>query len=101
MFPIGNIAAGSCCGRRDVPDREHLSVARRVVTSSTDLGSVVRERRTSRGLRQEDLALASGTGRRFVVELEQGKPNVRLDSTLAVLQALGLELTVAPRDGAL
>jgi HTH-type transcriptional regulator / antitoxin HipB len=82
MFPIGNISV----------------VTGRVVMTSAELGSVIRARRTDRGLRQEDLALASGTGRRFVVELEQGKPNVRLDSTLAVLQALGLELTVGPRD---
>jgi HTH-type transcriptional regulator / antitoxin HipB len=83
MFPIGNIAP----------------MAGKVVTSSAELGSIVRERRTSQGLRQEDLALASGTGRRFVVELEQGKPNIRLDSTLKVLHALGLQLTVASRDG--
>ena len=82
MFPIGNI-----------------SPMRRRVGSSRDIGAIVRERRTARGLRQEDLALSSGTGRRFIVELEQGKPNVRLDSTLAVLRTLGLELEVAPREG--
>lgn len=70
----------------------------RVITSGGELGAIIRERRMDKGLRQEDLALASGTGRRFVIELERGKPNVRLDSTLAVLQTLGLELTVAPRD---
>lgn len=76
MFPLGNI-----------------SMHERIQTTE-QLGSAVRAARTARGLRQEDLALASGTGRRFVIELEQGKPNLRLGSTLAVLRALGLRLEV-------
>jgi y4mF family transcriptional regulator len=64
-----------------------------------DVGRAVRETRAARGLRQEDLALASGTGRRFIVDLEKGKPNLRLAPTLAVLQALGVHLEAsAPLD---
>jgi HTH-type transcriptional regulator / antitoxin HipB len=65
------------------------------VNSSTDVGRAVREARTARGLRQEDLALASGTGRRFIGDLERGKPNLRLAPTLAVLHALGVRLEAA------
>jgi y4mF family transcriptional regulator len=82
MFPIGNI-------RR----------VRRTVDTPSDLGRLVRDARTARGLRQEDLALVSGTGRRFVIELESGKPTARLDSTFAVLRALGLRLEVDDRRG--
>lgn len=57
-----------------------------------DFGRAVRAARAARELRQEDLALASGTGRRFIVDLEKGKPTLRLSSTLDVLRALGLQL---------
>jgi hypothetical protein len=36
-----------------------------------------------------DLALAAGVGLRFVVELEAGKPTVRLELVLRVIDALG------------
>jgi hypothetical protein len=47
------------------------------------------------------LALAAGVGVRFVVELEAGKPTVRLQHTLRVLAALGGELQLAglPTEG--
>jgi y4mF family transcriptional regulator len=65
-----------------------------------DIGQIVRDARKSMGLRQEALAAAAGVGVRFLVELERGKPSVRLDKMLAVLDALGLELEVKPRGGA-
>jgi hypothetical protein len=40
------------------------------------------------------LALAAGVGVRFIVELEAGKPTVRLESLLKVLHALGGSLAV-------
>jgi y4mF family transcriptional regulator len=57
-----------------------------------DLATMVRATRHELGLTQDDLALASGTGRRFIVNLESGKPTVQLDSVLAVLAALGLRI---------
>jgi HTH-type transcriptional regulator/antitoxin HipB len=67
------------------------------IDNPEDLGRAVRSARTARGLRQEDLALASGTGRRFIGDLERGKPSLQLAPTLAVTRALGLrlELTAA------
>ena len=69
------------------------------IETSEDLGRAVRRARRSRGLRQEDVALAAGTGARFVGELERGKPSVQLDTTLRVLHALGVALEL--EDGAL
>jgi HTH-type transcriptional regulator/antitoxin HipB len=60
------------------------------------LGAAVRRLRERAGLRQRDLALAAGVGERFLVELEAGKPTVRLDKVLAVLEALGARLGLAP-----
>ena len=59
-----------------------------------ELGTVVRQARLARGLRQDQLAAAAGVGLRFLVELERGKPTVRLDKVLAVLNALGCRLDV-------
>jgi hypothetical protein len=41
------------------------------------------------------LALAAGTGERFIVELEAGKPTARLGKALAVVAVLGLKLQLA------
>ena len=49
------------------------------------------------GLRQDALAAAAGVGLRFLVELERGKPTVRLDRTLMVLEAVGLDLRLMAR----
>jgi HTH-type transcriptional regulator / antitoxin HipB len=67
----------------------------RALHTAEDIGRTVREARRARGLRQEDLALASGTGRRFIVDLEKGKPNLRVAPTLAVMKALGLGLEIS------
>ena len=62
-----------------------------------EIGSAVRQSRLAQGLRQDQLAAAAGVGLRFLVELERGKPTVRLDKVLAVLSALGCRLDVTPR----
>ena len=66
------------------------------IRTSKDLARAVRAARRERGLTQDSLALASGTGRRFIVDLESGKPTVRLDSVLAVVAALDLRVELAP-----
>jgi hypothetical protein len=43
-------------------------------------------------MRQDQLALASGVGRRFLIELEAGKPSCQLGRSLLVAEALGLHL---------
>jgi len=59
-----------------------------------EIGTAVRQARLAQGLRQDQLAAAAGVGLRFLVELERGKPTVRLDKVLAVLSALGCRLDV-------
>jgi y4mF family transcriptional regulator len=76
MFPLGNMPS---------------SIS---VNTPPALGAALKAARTARGLRLEDLALAAGVGRRFLGELERGKPTVRLAETLRVAEALGVSLTV-------
>ncbi|MEA5423749.1 helix-turn-helix transcriptional regulator [Synechococcus sp. CCY9202] len=59
------------------------------IRSARDLGGSLRVARKALGLTQADLALAAGVGLRFVVELEAGKPTVRLGLVLRVIDALG------------
>ena len=55
-------------------------------------GALVRERREALKMRQDDLALATGVGRRFIIELEAGKPSCQLGKALLVASAVGLRL---------
>jgi y4mF family transcriptional regulator len=64
--------------------------------TAEEIGFVVRQARLAQGLRQDQLAAAAGVGLRFLVELERGKPSVRLAKVLAVLDALGCRLQVTP-----
>ena len=58
------------------------------------LGQAARTARKQLGLTQPQLALAAGVGVRFIVDMEAGKPTVRLENVLRVLHALGARLTV-------
>jgi hypothetical protein len=45
---------------------------------------------------QRELALTSGTGLRFVVDLERGKETCEIGKALIILQTLGIKLTLVP-----
>jgi HTH-type transcriptional regulator / antitoxin HipB len=45
---------------------------------------------------QKSLALASGTGLRFVIDLENGKETCALGKTLQILNTLGIKITLTP-----
>lgn len=65
--------------------------------TANPLAGEVRSRRIALGLTQRDLADMAGVSERFVRFIEQGKPSIQLDSLLAVLDTLGLELRIATR----
>jgi HTH-type transcriptional regulator/antitoxin HipB len=60
------------------------------LNSVRDLGQAIRAARKRSGLTQRDLALATGAGERFIVELENGKATVHLGKALGVAKALGI-----------
>jgi HTH-type transcriptional regulator / antitoxin HipB len=64
------------------------------VQTPYDLGLLLRTARQQLGLTQAKLALAAGVGVRFVVDLEAGKPTVRLASVMQVVAALGGQLHI-------
>jgi HTH-type transcriptional regulator/antitoxin HipB len=63
------------------------------------LARAVRDRRKVLGLRQAEVADLAGCSQRFVHTVEQGKPSLRLDKVLDVLEVLGLGLEVVPGRG--
>ena len=60
------------------------------------IGNTVRQTRKQIGVTQADLALTSGTGLRFVIDLEKGKPTCQLGKVLTVLQTLGIRIEIVP-----
>ena len=66
-----------------------------LVSNPNDLGEAVRVSRKQIRLTQSQLALAAGVGVRFIVDLESGKPTVRLEHVLRVIAVLGGELVLA------
>jgi len=65
------------------------------IESPTAFGAAIRAARRRRRMTQRDVALAAGTGERFVVDLEAGKATTQLGRALAVAAALGLTLSLA------
>ncbi|MCQ2485203.1 MAG: type II toxin-antitoxin system Y4mF family antitoxin [Clostridia bacterium] len=55
------------------------------------ISEFIKENRKKAGLTQEEFALRSGLGLRFVRELEQGKETVRMDKVNQALAMFGAE----------
>lgn len=55
------------------------------------LSAFLRQQRKLAGLTQEDFALRSGLGLRFVREMEQGKRTLRLDKVNQALAMFGYQ----------
>ena len=66
--------------------------------TARDLAAAVRQRRRSMGLTQAEVADLGGVSAKFLIEFERGKPSVRLDKVMDVLDVLGLELRVGVRE---
>lgn len=60
--------------------------------SARDFGAAIREKRKAIGWTQTQLAARSGTGERFIVDLESGKPSCQLDKSLIVARTVGIEI---------
>ena len=64
--------------------------------TAKQIGELVRQTRKALGVTQKDLALTSGTGLRFIIELEKGKPSCQIGKVLTVLQTLGIQIELTP-----
>ena len=66
-----------------------------MLSTPEELGRFVKKERKAMGLTQAELALTSGTGMRFISDLENGKPTCQIGKTLTVLKTLGLRLALS------
>lgn len=62
------------------------------IQNTAQLGAAVRAARKQFKATQKELAMTSGTGLRFLIDLERGKPTCQIGKILQVLQALGLRV---------
>lgn len=62
--------------------------------SVDELGVIIRETRKALGMTQQELAFTSGTGLRFISELERGKPTCQIGKVLKVIRMLGMGITL-------
>jgi transcriptional regulator with XRE-family HTH domain len=76
------------------------AVDRRCSEAASAFGLLIRSRRKALRMRQDQLALATGVGRRFLIDLEAGKSSCQLGRSLLVAEALGVRpdilLSVGP-----
>lgn len=63
-----------------------------VIRTSSDLGALIRDRRIKLGLDQLSLAKKAGTSRKWVIEMEAGKPRAEIGLILRTLKALDVAL---------
>jgi y4mF family transcriptional regulator len=64
------------------------------IQDAQSLGQAIRQQRHRLKVTQRDLAMTSGTGLRFIIDLERGKPTCQLGKALEIVRALGLNLEI-------
>ena len=82
--------------RRNIPVRELTYEEALLKYTTQQIGRAIRDTRKKLGVTQKDLALTSGTGLRFVIDLERGKETCEIGKALTVLQTLGIRLALTP-----
>lgn len=68
--------------------------------TTQQIGEEIKVQRKRLKMNQSELAMVSGTGVRFISDLENGKPSCELGKTLSVLTNLGLDIQITPHIGA-
>lgn len=76
---------------------ENTYPTRLSIRSPEQLGGAVAHSRKAKGYSQQEFADLAGVGRRFVSDLENGKPTAEIGKVLQVLTALGLDLELRAR----
>ena len=64
-----------------------------VIRTPSDLGATIRQRRRKLGLEQLELAEKVGVSRKWIVDVEQGKPGAAIGLILRTLRTLELSLS--------
>jgi len=62
------------------------------IRTAADLGAFIRGRRNKLGMDQIALAKKAGTSRKWLVEMEKGKPRAEIGLILRTLKSLGVSV---------
>ncbi len=68
------------------------------ITSVTDFGNMVKNRRKNLGYTQKYIAEFTGLSVTFISDLENGKKTIELGKALALANILGLNVELRERD---
>ena len=71
-----------------------LPIGNMHISNPEQLGTTIRAERKRLKVTQKDLAMVSGTGLRFIVDLEKGKPTCQIGKIIQVLRALGVKIRI-------
>lgn len=66
--------------------------AQEEMTNALDIGRQVKQQRKRLAMNQSELAMVSGTGVRFISDLENGKETCEVGKMLQVLASLGIKI---------
>jgi HTH-type transcriptional regulator/antitoxin HipB len=64
--------------------------------TTQQIGRLIRDTRKKLGVTQKSLALTSGTGQRFVIDLEKGEETCEIGKALTILNTLGIKIALTP-----
>ena len=78
--------------------KQRTHIIKRIKKTMNRIGDFVKKKRKEAGLTQEEFAIRSGLGLRFVRELEQGKETVRMDKVNQALAMFGMEVAPARKE---
>lgn len=72
-------------------------VKKNLINTVPEIGALIRRMRKEQRLTQAEVAGLCNVGARFFSELENGKPGLRLDLVLRVIQTMGLNCVLERR----
>lgn len=67
------------------------------IYDTAELGALIKSKRAKLEITQSQLADVSGSGTRFISELENGKQTIQIGKAIETLHMLGLDLYISER----
>jgi y4mF family transcriptional regulator len=94
--PRTDLAPGRIAGQQPRHTPPNIPQSPRI-QSAAELGRLIKASREQMKLTQQQFADITAVGRRFISELENGKPTLEFDRVLQVCQSAGIDLHARPR----
>lgn len=67
------------------------------VLDTNDVGNIIRAKRKELGYTQRELAQMSGSGTRFISDIENGKSTMQVGRVIDLLHVLGFDVSITSR----